>query len=152
MEQVHARVKAVKECNLSKPEPEVTDNLHMNNLTTMNGIHSLINSITQGVLEAQMETLTNLTNHLKNKKECFIQAVLLNKHNFDTNLTHVQKGNDITLSVIHRQILTSNIQLKPSVTPNTINVNNVNNPRGDKPLGIAGRSLHTRLTEADDPP
>lgn len=63
----------------------------MNNLTTMNGIHSLINSITQGVFEAQMATLTNFTNHLKNKKKCFIQAVLLNKHNFDTNLTHVQK-------------------------------------------------------------
>lgn len=73
----------------------------MNNLTTMNGIHSLIKSNTQEVLEAQMETLTNFTNHLKNKKECFIQAVLLNKHNFDTHLTHVQKGNDITVSVIY---------------------------------------------------
>jgi hypothetical protein len=69
-----------------------------------------------------METLTNFTNHLKNKKECFTQAVLVKKHNFDKNLTHVQKGNDITVSVTYTQILTSNIQLKPTVMLSAITV------------------------------
>lgn len=121
MEKVHERVKAIKERNVSKSKPEVTDNLHMNNLTTMNGIHSLINSTSQGVLEDQMETLTNFTNKLRNKKECFIQAGLLNNHNFDTNLTCVQKD-DIIVSLVYTQMLASERQLNPTVMLNSISL------------------------------
>lgn len=48
--------------------PEEIDNLHMNNLTTMKEIDSLINSITQGVPKAQMEALMNFYSSFKEEK------------------------------------------------------------------------------------